>query len=112
MYKTRDWDKEPIDPKELTTFYNKVRKLADKTFGVDDEGDSSVDVRLIDRTACRRMHYVPVPYDHREPKAEWLKKAVSVAMLNLNIAHGELETLWRIMEQHRHLRSKEESHAE
>ncbi len=100
--RTRSWKNEPLTDKELETFHEKVQKLADETFGVDDEGDHTVEVSLTDRTRYERTHFEPVPYTHVEdyrPKG-LLDKAFSVAMLNLAIATRSLDTLWQIKRGH------------
>ena len=101
----RSWENEPINEVELGLFWKKVQDMADKEFGVDDEGDSSVEVELVDRTRCNHMQYQPVPYGHREGMADL---ALEKAMYNLAVAHGAVDIEWQL---HRHRKYQAEREA-
>lgn len=58
----RNWDKDPVSKDELESFRIKVQKLSDEEFDIDDEGDSTVEVRLTDRTHGHMPPFVQVPY--------------------------------------------------
>lgn len=96
MPKYRDWTKNPCTDDEIRKFRDKVQDMADKEFGVDDEGDSSVEVIIVDRTRYEPMHYWPVPYSHRGPKEA--KAALEAVVYNDSIASEDL---------HRQLRGEE-----
>lgn len=91
--KTRNWSEEPISGEQLDAFYKKVKKMADKEFGVDDENDSSVEVVLIDRTRFESFPYEPNPYSHRDKtKQEW-DHCERVAILNMSLACDRVKLL-------------------
>jgi hypothetical protein len=90
MAKTRDWEKNPVDETELVAFLKVVQGMADKAFGVDDEGDSSVIVELVDRTRYQGNHFTHVPYGHRSEAGR--KAAFEAAVRNLGVAYGAFDT--------------------
>jgi hypothetical protein len=61
-----------LDEKKVHAFADIVYRLAKKKFGTDEDGDPFIEVKIIDRTRCERMHYEPIPYDHKlETQEEW-----------------------------------------
>lgn len=81
MAKPRSWEREPVDSDELRDFRDKVQKMADEQFRVDDEGDPTVEVILVDRTAGRLPQYSQVPY----------KGGFKEAIYNLRLAFHDFD---------------------
>lgn len=81
--------KNPISTKEFIAFWEKVEKMAKETFGVDDEGDSHIQVKLVDRTRYEYLHAMPMPYpDWDNPSnLERLKERSRMASINSGVAH-------------------------
>jgi hypothetical protein len=84
-YPFNDWGK-PVNEEKLAAFHDKVYDLACRTFGVDQDDDCAVSVKVIDRTRYEGGHWFPVPY---EPKAKTPdeKAAVEAALLD-NLAQA------------------------
>lgn len=87
------WEENPLTDSEIENFYKKVRKMANDEFGVDGDGSSTLEFILIDRTRCERMHYDPVPYDHRSIQSN--KEARRIVLMNLRIASEAVECYFR-----------------
>lgn len=83
-----------IDPKKLEAFEKKLRSLAKKELGKDEEGDARVQIVVVDRTRFRGMHFLPVPYDFDGQKSE--REAMEMTEYNLGVAHGEWDTACKI----------------
>lgn len=82
------WESNPVTDDEINKFWSRIQKLADVEFGVDDEGDSSVEVIVVNRTQYERMSYIPVMYAHRDKKSA--EQAKHAAILNHKIAADTL----------------------
>lgn len=54
-----------IDEKKLYSFLEKVRVMADQEFGIDVDGDSLVEVQVVDRTRYEYNGYFNIAYDHK-----------------------------------------------
>jgi hypothetical protein len=89
----RNWKDNPVNEGKLNKFWAKVQRLADAEFGTDDEGDSAVEVMLVDRTRCESLQFQPVPYGHREGMAHL---ALEKAMYNLAVANGTVSIAWQL----------------
>lgn len=72
----------------------------------DEDGDWPVDVILVDRTRCRELHYLPLPYTHdrsaepvvlREAGMAALEESLDVAERNLGVAVEEFRRVRREM---------------
>jgi len=86
-----------INAKNLHDFEEMMYDEAAKLFGTDEEGNSLVQIILVDRTRHGRLHYLPVPLTWPigvgTLEAEDLKRRL---MLNLQLAFGELDTWWKV----------------
>lgn len=88
-----DWQT-PLDQKKVDAFRKKIQDLADQEFGVDGEGDSALEVDIVDRTRGHMPPFRQVPYGHKDEAER--KEAFEVAVFNLNVAHGTFETEDRV----------------
>jgi hypothetical protein len=84
-YPFNDWGT-PIDEEKLAAFEDKIYDLACRTFGVDQDDDCAVSVKVIDRTRYEGGHWFPVPYEHKA-KTPDEKAAVEAALLD-NLAQA------------------------
>jgi hypothetical protein len=100
----RNWESDPVDEAKLSEFWERVQKLADKEFGTDDEGDSSVEVMLVDRTRCQHLSFQPVPYGHRDGMADM---ALEKAMFNMAVATGTANTEWQLFTHRKYIARRE-----
>lgn len=80
----------------LYTFFNEIITLK---FEEDSDGDSPLDLHIIDRTKCEPSFFQAIPYTHDretyEEDPEKLKIALRKAMMNQTVASGTLEQLLR-----------------
>jgi hypothetical protein len=79
-YPFNDW-MTPIDEKKLAKFEDEVYDLACRTFGVDQDGDCAVSVKVNGRTRYENLHWFPIPYEH-QAKTPDEKAAVEAAPLD------------------------------
>ena len=86
----RNWSDDKVSPSQLDEFRERVQAMADKVFGTDDEGDSTVEVYLTDRTRGRRPHFVQMPYEND----------LENAIFNLRVAFSDFDTAQRIVDYH------------
>lgn len=86
MRKAKMKDDDLLDQKKLGDFLDKVYKMADKLFGTDDDGDSRVQIIVVDRTRFWPMHYFPISYDHKVTTIGELEKINDDRMTNLAMA--------------------------
>jgi len=71
----------PLDERKVAAFHDKIYDLACRTFGVDQDGDCAVSVKVIDRTGNEDGHWFPVPYEHKA-KTPDEKATVEAALLD------------------------------
>ncbi len=87
-----------LDRDKIDKLYEEFGKLAKKLFGVDEDGDLPLDIRLIDRTRYGRMHFRPIPYDHKVVTDAERKDVLGALMCNLAIASEEITRWHRCLE--------------
>lgn len=80
-----------VDKDKLEQAYDDIQALLLEQFGVDQDLDGNVEFILIDRQRYWPMHYQPVPYDHKEPR-----RALEMALMNLQIAADAVDVMLRI----------------
>jgi len=81
---------------EIEDLYKIIRCILELKYEKDASGDIPVDFRLVDRTKFERLHYIPVPYEHKAKNDDERMDILSVLNLNLSIASRELDTHVRI----------------
>ena len=97
-YPFNDWGK-PADEKKLAAFEDKIYDLACREFGVDQDEDPAIRVKVIDRTRYEDLHWFPVTYEHKAKTPEE-KAAVEMALLD-NLAQAvEALRRYRGLQQH------------
>ncbi len=84
-----DWQT-PLDEKSVRDFHKKIQSMADQEFGVDQDGDSALEVEIIDRTRYQSNHFQLVPYGHKSEENR--KLAFEKTVFNLHVAHGQFKT--------------------
>lgn len=87
-----------VDEKKMQRAERFIEKYLLKTFGTDSNGDSPiVEFTLIHRRKYQRLHYVPIPYWHKQfldlEEEEAFEYIYSQAELNMNIAQGEFRSI-------------------
>jgi hypothetical protein len=85
-----------IDPKVYEKFCKEIQKMADKTFGKTDEGNSKVQIIVVDKTRYQSIHYAPLLYDRETlspDDKDWLKRMV---WMNMAIAWQDLDRWQRL----------------
>jgi len=87
---------------ELELFYSVCDELSRRMFGVSDgDDDSTVEVRLTDRTREYRGHFRNIPYGGRgEPKDTIAEdvRVFRICQYNLSVAQGQFDTAYRIFD--------------
>jgi len=81
---------------EIEDLYKIILRILELKYEKDASGDIPVDFRLVDRTKFERLHYIPVPYEHKAKNDDERMDILSVLNLNLSIASRELDTHVRI----------------
>jgi hypothetical protein len=99
-YRFNDWS--PLDTKQLDTFASKLDTLAKQTFGIDQDGDCPVSVRVLDRSRYEPMHWWVVPYEHTAKTAEEMERIEQALLSNLDTA---LDALQRFRAMHQRKRT-------
>lgn len=84
-----------VDLDKFREMHETVSKLLDETFGVDCDGDSSVEFRLIDRQRTHMPHCLPLPYV-RDYTLEQIDAFLERAMSNLSAAVHEVDTMMNV----------------
>lgn len=87
-----------LDRDKIDKLYEKFGKLAKEIFGIDSDGDLPLDICLIDRTRYGRMHFRPIPYDHKVVTDEEHKDVLGALICNLAIASEEINRWHRCLE--------------
>jgi hypothetical protein len=100
----RKADREYVDERRLRAVEGRIAKLLKEEFGTDESGDARVEFTLVDRSRCHRLSYLPVPYAHHDDTVEAHEESFRIAMLNHNIAHGAMDTEYRVLQSMRFYR--------
>lgn len=82
-YKFNDWSG-PLEG--FDKWRNSLYAAAKLEFGIDQDGDCPVDIKVIDRTKYWPDHYWLIPYDHRAKTASDLDKIEELLGRNLDQA--------------------------
>jgi len=84
--------KKKNDPEKVHALRRDLQKIADKEFGTDDDGDSRIEVSVLDWTRYRSSPYQPILYDH-DLTPEERNYNERMLFLNLSIA-AEAVKIW------------------
>jgi hypothetical protein len=84
-YPFNDW-MTPLDERKVAAFHDKIYDLACRTFGVDQDNDPAISVKIIDRTRYEGRYWFQVPYAHKA-KTPDERAAVEAALLD-NLAQA------------------------
>jgi len=98
-YKHNDW-MTPLDQKKFNAFCTKVNEAARREFGVDQDGDCPVQLRVTDRTRFEPVHYLNVPYGHKFDERTPHKVLVdhlATLVCNMGIASEAVKTFVSLM---------------
>jgi hypothetical protein len=87
----------PVTERDLGQLYIIVEKIIGMKWGQDPDGDLPIEWKIIDRTRFERLHYFPVPYEHKA-KDELALEHLSTVVTNANIANDELSTTLRVLQ--------------
>jgi hypothetical protein len=90
----------PVTESDLNKLYAIISRLVRMKWGMDPDGDRPIEWKLIDRTRFERMHYVPIPYEHKA-KGEAVFDRLHFVALNASIANRDLDTTLKLLEFHR-----------
>lgn len=94
-YPFNDWST-PTDTEKLNDFAERVTELANKTFGVDQDGDPAVQVKVIDRTRYEKARLWPVPYEQNAHTEEELAQVEKAVVINLQLAMSAFEQFMKV----------------
>lgn len=97
-------EKDKLDQNKVSEFWTRIYKMADKELGTDDEGDSLVQITVVDRTRCEPLHFMPVPYEHEAKSDEELDRILELRVSNLKVA---TEALQRDLQKRRYRRERQ-----
>jgi hypothetical protein len=96
LKRQKEEEKPKVDQKEFWAFRDEIVKLAKKKFGTDDDGRGSlVEVTLVDRTRCQRLHYWPVPYRHKIKSVADEDNYCRALSVNLHLAQDDVENYFK-----------------
>lgn len=89
-----------ISDKDYEEFMEFIHTEAKKRFGEDDEGNSHIQVNIVDLRTHGHMHYVPLARKHIafESTLEDRIEGLAEASMNLNTAQEEMRRMVRHME--------------
>jgi len=88
-----------VEPSDLHKLHDILRLLKDIKYGRDVDGDSPIDVHLIDRTRFEPVHVPLLPYCHEgesEDKERYIRKLLSLAISGTGFVErleGELKNM-------------------
>jgi hypothetical protein len=75
----------------LEAFADKIRHMAREEFGIDADGDSLVETRLVDRTRYEGSRYFLIPYEHKAETDEEREEIVRRLSINVGMAADALK---------------------
>ena len=76
----------PLDGRKVAAFHDRIYDLACRTFGVDQDSDPAISVKIMDRTRYEGRYWFQVPYACKT-KTPDEKTAVEAALLD-NLAQA------------------------
>lgn len=85
-----------ISKEKIALLWLELESLIEKYFDADSDGDLPIDLHMVDRTKYQRLHYTPIPYDHKNEND--LDRVVELSLLNLNIAQEDFNRAIRARE--------------
>jgi hypothetical protein len=81
----------PVTDDALTKFEDELNALAERTFGVNEEGSCPITVSILDRSRFEYQHWLPVPYPHKAKTDESKREIRDSIYLNLMSATEAFE---------------------
>ena len=88
----------PVTERDLGQLYIIVEKIIGMKWGQDPDGDLPIEWKIIDRTRFERLHYFPVPYEHKMKSDSELADRLSTVMTNADLATHELAMSLRVLQ--------------
>ena len=88
---------EPVSDEDLCELNDVISQIIDLRWKKDKIVTVPVEVTLVNRHRCHRLHFVAEPYSHNEPTAaatlDVIDEAMHIAIMNLGIASDSVQRL-------------------
>lgn len=97
----------PVTEQDLNQLCSIMEKLTGMKWGRDADGDLPIDWEIIDRTRFERMHFQPVPYQHKAQNELAANEHLNAVVLNARIANDELNTTLKLIQLELRSKTKE-----
>ena len=84
----------PVGPNEVEELYEIFKTIVDLKYETDADGDTPIDIDVLDRTRFEPHHsYLALPYMHKAKTVEDVDEIISSASCNANTAMSRLDSL-------------------
>lgn len=86
----------PVGESDIQSLSDIIEHILEIKYERDPDGDLPVELTLVDRTRCKRLHAMAVPYLwslDRQPTAKELRGVITTVALNLSLAQSDADML-------------------